>query len=85
MINISKSEKFLLPELSPYKTVIETKTLGVLSYTSQKNDNFELILSSYSQKHRGLILNSNSLRAKYWHCQFMFSHKLFSFGSSYYS
>ena len=34
--NISKSKVLSIPDLSPYKTVKETKILGVLFYTSQK-------------------------------------------------
>ena len=64
MINISKSEVLSIPDLSPYKTVKETKILGVLFYTSQKVENIELLLSSQIQKHRGLISLSKSLRAK---------------------
>ena len=64
MINISKSEVLSIPDLSPYKTVKETKILGVLFYTSQKIENIELLLSSQIQKHRGLISLSKSLRAK---------------------
>ena len=64
MINISKSEVLSIPDLSPYKTVKETKILGVLLYTSQKIENIELLLSSQIQKHRGLISLSKSLRAK---------------------
>ena len=36
MINISKSEVLSIPDLSPYKTVKETKIFGVLLYTCQK-------------------------------------------------
>ena len=64
MINISKSEVLSIPDLSPYKTVKETKILGVLFYTSQKVENIELLLSSQIQKHRGLISLSKYLRAK---------------------
>ena len=64
MINISKSEVLSIPDLSPYKTVKETKILGVLSYTSQKIENIKLLLSSQIQKPRGLISLSKSLRAK---------------------
>ena len=64
MINISKSEVLSIPDLSPYKTVKETKILGVLFYTSQNVENIELLLSSQIQKHRGLISLSKSLRAK---------------------
>ena len=64
MINISKSEVLSIPDLSPYKTVKETKILGVLFYTSQKIENIELLLSSQIQKHRGLISLIKSLRAK---------------------
>ena len=64
MINISKSEVLSIPDLSPYKTVKETKILGVLFYTSRKVENIELLLSSQIQKHRGLISLSKSLRAK---------------------
>ena len=64
MINISKSEVLSIPDLSPYKTVKETKLLGVLFYTSQKVENIELLLSSQIQKHRGLISLRKSLRAK---------------------
>ena len=45
------------------KTVKETKILGVWFYTSQKVENIEL-LSSQTQKHRGLTSLSKSLRAK---------------------
>ena len=64
MINISKSEVLSIPDLSPFKTVKETKTLGVLFYTSRKVENIELLLRSQIQKHRGLISLSKSLRAK---------------------
>ena len=64
MINISKSEVLSIPDLSPYKTVKETKILGVLFYTSQKVEKIKLLLSSQIQKHRGLISLSKSLRAK---------------------
>ena len=64
IINISKSEVLSIPDLSPYKTVKETKILGVLFYTSQKIENIELLLSSQIQKHRGLVSLSKSLRAK---------------------
>ena len=64
MIKISKNEVLSIPDLSPYKTVKETKILGVLFYTSQKVENIELLLSSQIQKHRGLISLSKSLRAK---------------------
>ena len=63
-INKNKSEMLSIPDLSPYETLKETKKLGVLFYTSQKVENFELILSSHIQKHRGLNLLSKSLRAK---------------------
>ena len=63
MINISKSEVLSIPDLSPYKTVKETKILGVFFYTSQKVENIELLLSSQIQKHRGLISLSKFLRA----------------------
>ena len=63
-INISKSEVLSIPNVSPYKTVKETKILGVLFYTSQKDENIELLLSSQTQKHRGLIALSKLLRAK---------------------
>ena len=53
-----------IPDLSPYKTVKETKILGVLFYTSQKVENIKLLVSSQSQKHRGLISLSKTLRAK---------------------
>ena len=46
MINISKSDLISIPDLSPYKTVKETKILGVLFYTSQKVENNELLSSS---------------------------------------
>ena len=64
MIKISKSEVLSIPDLSPYKTVKETKILGVLFYTSQKVENIEVMLSSQIQKHCGLISLSKSLRAK---------------------
>ena len=46
IINISKSEVLSIPDLSPYKTVKETKILGVLFYTSKKVENIDLMLSS---------------------------------------
>ena len=64
MINISKSEVLSIPDLSPYKTVKETKLLAVLFYTSQKCENIELLLSSQIQKHHGLVSLNKSLRAK---------------------
>ena len=64
MINISKSEVLSIPDLSPYETIKETKILVVLFYTSQKDENIELLLSSQIQKHRGIISLSKSLRAK---------------------
>ena len=50
MINISKSEGPSIPDLSPYKTVKETKILGVLFYTAKKVENIELLLSSQIAK-----------------------------------
>ena len=64
MISISNSEVLFIPDLSPYKTVKETKILGVFFYTSQKIENIELLLSSQIQKHRGLFSLSKSFRAK---------------------
>ena len=46
---INTSEVLSIPDLSPYKTVKETKILGVLFYTSQKVENIELMLSSRIQ------------------------------------
>ena len=77
MINISKSEVLSIPDFSPYKTVKQTKILGVLFYTSQKVENIELLLSSHNQKHRGLISLSKSLRPSHKHFQFMFSLNFF--------
>ena len=64
MINISKSEVLSIPDLSPYKTVQETKTLSFLFYTSRKIENTELLLSPQIQKHQGLFSLNKFLRAK---------------------
>ena len=64
MINISKSEVLSITDFSPFKTVKETNILGVLLYTSQRDKNIELLLSSQIQKHRGLISLIKSLKAK---------------------
>ena len=64
MIDRSTSEVLSLPNLSPYKTVNETKILGSSFYTSAKVESIELMLSYQVQKHRRLISLTKSLRAK---------------------
>ena len=70
MVNISKSEKLSITDLSTYKTVKETKILGFLFYTSQKVENIELLLSSQIQKHRGAKSSTLSVCVlpKIFHC-----------------
>ena len=78
MINISKSEVLSITDLSPYKTVKETKILGVLLYTSQRVENIELWLSSQNQKHRGLISQKTTLIKNHFEGQFIKTVSLFS-------